>query len=106
MFLLSDSGVTTFSPSIFALPYNEVYAVINSMKKTEYDFTSLNFQVDFWKKFDQNAPYDMLLKDNFLLDEFMLENGLIKISDQRYCRITTGTYISSRYDNPLPNLKK
>lgn len=76
------------------------------MKSNEYDLSSKNFQSDFWKIYDEHAPYDMLLKDNFLLDEFIEQNGLIKINDRRYSSARYETVIEANHNNPLPNMKK
>ena len=103
---LIDSGVKCISPSIFSYPFNEVYAVINAMKNKGYNFSADSFPTDFWKEYDSHAKYNMLLKDNYLPDEFLEENGLVRISERRYFNPVMGNYVSANYDNPLPNLKK
>lgn len=103
---LIDSGVKCISPSIFSYPFNEVYAVINAMKNKGYNFSADSFPTDFWKEYDSHAKYNMLLKDNYLPDEFLEENGLARISERRYFNPVMGHYVSANYDNPLPNLKK
>lgn len=105
LFFIEQTGIKAFSPSIVFLPFNEVYAVINHMKKSGYDFSSPSFQDDFWKIYDENAAYDMLLHDNYLSDEFMVSNGLHRKKDERYCNIRDGIYIRGYGNNPLPSLK-
>ena len=103
---LIDSGVKCISPSIFSYPFNEVYAVINAMKNKGYIFSEDSFPTDFWKEYDSHAKFNMLLKDNYLPDEFLEENGLVRISERRYFNPVMGHFVSANYDNPLPNLKK
>lgn len=103
---LIDSGVKCISPLIFSYPFNEVYAVINAMKNKGYIFSEDSFPTDFWKEYDSHAKYNMLLKDNYLPDEFLEENGLVRISERRYFNPVIGHFVSANYDNPLPNLKK
>lgn len=103
---LIDRGVKDISPSIFSYPFNEVYAVINTMKNKGYNFSENSFPADFWKEYDSHAKYNMLLKDSYLPDEFLEENGLVRISEQKYCNPVMGYTVSVNYDNPLPNLKK
>lgn len=103
---LIDRGVKSISPSIFSYPFNEVYAVINTMKNKGYNFSENSFPTDFWREYDSHAKYNMLLKDSYLPDEFLEENGLVRISEQKYCNPVVGYPVSVNYDNPLPNLKK
>ncbi len=103
---LIDRGVKSISPSIFSYPFNEVYAVINTMKNKGYNFSENSFPTDFWREYDSHAKYNTLLKDSYLPDEFLEENGLVRISEQKYCNPVVGYPVSVNYDNPLPNLKK
>lgn len=103
---LFNNGIIYISPSILSYPFYEVYAVINYMKNNGFNLQSENFQEDFWKVYDAHAEYDMLLNASFITDEFMEENGLIKIGEGRYCNHRYGEYVSVNSNNPLPNLKQ
>lgn len=106
MSLIKNNGISFVSPTIFIYPYNEVLAVVNHMKSNGFDLSSKSFQTDFWKTYDEYAPYDTLLKDSYLSDEFMEQNGLIRIKDRRYSNTRLGVIIERNYNNPLPNLKR
>ena len=103
---LIDNGVKRITTSIFSCPFNEVYAIINVMKNKGYNFGKDSFPTDFWKEYDSHSKYNMLLKEDFLPDEFLEENGLLRISNKKYGNPVQGHYISANYNNPLPNLKK
>lgn len=106
MSLFQKNGISSISPTLLVYPYNEILAVVNYMKSTGYNLNSKTFQSDFWKIYDEHAPYDMLLRDNFLLDEFIEQNGLVRICDRRYSAARYGTVIEANHNNPLPNMKK
>ena len=103
---LIDNGVKRITTSIFSCPFNEVYAIINVMKNKGYNFGKDSFPTDFWKEYDSHSKYNMLLKEDYLPDEFLEENGLVRISNKKYGNPVQGHYISANYNNPLPNLKK
>lgn len=102
--IVEDNNICYISPTLLAYPANEVYAVINYMKNNGYDLTSEDFQDDFWKEYDDHTVYDMLLRDYFITDSFLEENGLTRISEKKYCNPRTGYHISVNNNNPLPNL--
>lgn len=104
--LIKKNGICYISPTMFAYPFNEVFAIINHMKNNGYNFSSNTFPADFWSEYDSHAKYNMGLKDNFISDEFLQDNGLIRISERSYCNEISAVYVSANYDNPLPNLKK
>ena len=106
MSLFQKNGISFISPTVLVYPYNEILAVVNYMKSTGYNLNSKTFQSDFWKIYDEHASYDMLFRDNFLLDEFIEQNGLVKISNRRYSDARYGTVIGANHNNPLPNMKK
>ena len=76
------------------------------MKQKQYDFSSSSFPNDFWNEYDLHASYDALLKDYFILDEFLEEHGLKRISNSRYCNGRMGIMVTTDNNQPLPNLSR
>lgn len=107
--LLIKNKINSFSPSIFTIPYNEIYSIIYYMKKNNIEIDTQEFQKNFWKIYESNIKYDFLLNIHLLPDEFLESNGLVRINNEKYYdnRRTENVFVSSmNIDNPLPNRKK
>lgn len=102
--LFIEYHINSFALWILTCPFNEVYAILKYLKKNNYDFSSDTFTTDFEQTYNEHSLYDPLFRDQFILDEFLEDNGLTRISEQLYCSERYGNTVSGNYNNPLPNL--
>ena len=89
---LCDSGIQGFSPTILIYPFNEVYAIINNMRKNGIDYQS-ELNGNFFTIYDANSSYDPMFKVSRLSDKFLLDNGLSRKTDEKYSRDYCGNVI-------------
>lgn len=82
---LRCNGIYKFSAKFLTIPFYEVYAVFNYIKKNGL-MGNDNFEIIFERVYEENCMLDINLKIWKLPDSFLCANGLIKQIDTVYSR--------------------